>query len=172
MGASKVSKKSRNRTRIARVLGYSFTHELLASPVHPMPKETQSHYFMLLCQALAEMDDCLSVKGWNALSEMVNLVQTLVMQGTCRDDDGLVLDAIHALTRAGSEHLTGQPVRLAVAEKECVRAIAADFMEIAQVIPHRQMVQCHRATQDRINAHRSNKANEPTGAAGPNALTA
>ena len=151
------TKKKKYRSKFPQSIGYSYTHELLASPTEPIPISAQQNYFMLICQALAEINGEISIFGWNTLSEMVNLMQTFVMQGTCDDKDGLVTDAVTVLVAAGKSHLSGQPIYLYGVEKETVRAIAMDFIEIAKVISHREMVKCHRATQVRIDAQRSKK---------------
>ena len=154
---SKKKKKSYRPHEFGKPAGYSFMHELLASPTEPMPVSTQNAYFEMIIKALEEVDSELSVQHWNALSEMVNIMQTLVLQGLCEDASGLVEDAVEALANAGRCHLDGAAMQLNPSEQSSVRAIAADFIEVTQVIPHREMVRCHRATQIRIDTFRKNR---------------
>ena len=137
--------------------GYSFMDALFASPTEPMPVETQNLYFELILSALEEIEGDLSIPHWNALSEMVNIMQTLVIHGFCEDTEGLVEDAIAALASAGRCHLQGIALRVGLSEQNSVRAIAADFMDIVKAIPHRDMVRLHRATQVRIQNYRNKR---------------
>ena len=154
---SKSKKKSHRPHAFRKPAGYSALDELIASPTEPMPLATQNHYFELILSALDGISGELTPRQWNALSEMVNIMQTMCMRGLCEDANGLVDDAVQALANAGRYHLAGDAIRLSAAEQSSVRAIAADFMEVSQVIPHREMVRCHRATQLRIEAYRNNR---------------
>ena len=150
-------KKTYRPHKFGKPAGYSAMDELLASPTEPMPVATQNHYFELILSALEGLSSELTSRQWNALSEMVNIMQTMCMRGLCEDANGLVEDAVEALANAGRCHLAGDAIQLSATEQSSVRAIAADFIEVTQVIPHREMVRCHRATQIRIDTFRNNR---------------
>ena len=154
---SKSKKKTYRPHEFRKPVGYSAMDELLASPTEPMPVATQNNYFEVILSALESISGELTPRQWNALSEMVNIMQTMCMRGLCEDASGLVDDAVDALANAGRCHLAGDAIQLSPAEQNSVKAIATDFIEVSQVIPHRDMVRCHRATQLRIDAFRNNR---------------
>ena len=165
MPVSKKNKKPYRKSvrRIQRQVGfkgYSYQDEFLASPDFPMPKQTRDHYFLLLFEALDELEGEMSVNSWNLISEVVNLMQTFVLFEVCDDADDLIADGVNALADAGRIYIQNRQITFTKEQALTIRAIANDFTDVAQTVPHRQMVRCHRITEARIQAHIKNKDSE------------
>ena len=88
---------------------------------------------------------------WRLVSDAVNLVETLVVEmKICEDANGLLMDAITALAKAGKRSKAGQGLRLDGEGIVAVRSILRDYAELLDVLPARTMVRCHRLTEKRI----------------------
>jgi hypothetical protein len=88
---------------------------------------------------------------WRLCSDAVNLVETLIMEmKVCEDANGLLMDAITALAKAGKRSKAGQTLRLDGEGIVAVRSILRDYAELLDVLPARTMVRCHRLTEKRI----------------------
>lgn len=133
---------------------YTHWHVLLASPTEPMPERKRLHQLTAMWQGLRalETSDQPSPDDWRVCSDAVNLLETLVIQGTVQDGSGLLIDAITALTMAGKRHLGGGQIRLDGRGIQIVRAVLEDYAAVLGALPERTMVQCHRDTEKRLRA--------------------
>lgn len=132
---------------------YTLLDVLQASATEPMPLGHQAHHMAPMYEGLRaiERDGRPTVHDWRCVADAVNMVETLVAQGVARDDSGLLQDAVHALHAAGTRFLaTGSPIRLDGPGLAAVRAVLEDYRALLQVLPHRTMVACHRATERRL----------------------
>jgi hypothetical protein len=68
----------------------------------------------------------------------------------CEDANGLLMDAITALAKAGKRSKSGQTLRLDGEGIVAVRSILRDYAELLDVLSARTMVRCHRLTEKRI----------------------
>ena len=67
-----------------------------------------------------------------------------------RDNSGLLLDAITAMTKAGQRMFEGHPLRLDGPGITAVRAVLEDYQAALETLPHRTMGRGHRAAEKRI----------------------
>lgn len=132
---------------------YTLVHELMASPTAPMPEAKTRHQLLRMHSGLESIErgEHPSVDDWRVLSDVVNLMETLIAMGEVSDFDGLHKDAMAALAYAGKRSLEGKPLRLDAKGMQSVRALLADYSMCLQSIPERTMVRCHRLTEKRVN---------------------
>jgi len=161
-----VSKKRHKSKKLARQnrlrnlrTGYSTFDTLLASPDKPMPKEVLDNYLLRLYEAVAELDGGVSKTSWNFLADITNPFQTLILEGVCEDEDNQVIRALNALTEAALVWHKTEQITFTPEQADHVRAIAEDFSLIARQLTHRQMLECHRLTQIRIEQEIKNPEN-------------
>ena len=131
---------------------YSKLDALFASPTEPMPKQLRESQLTRMYTGLAsiERDATPTTDDWRILSDCVNLMESLVDMGYIQDEQGLIMDAINALGKAGSRNLKGHPIRLDAAGIVAVRGVLEDYAMCIESLPHRVMVECHRRTEKRI----------------------
>ena len=132
---------------------YTLLDVMTASPTEPTPADKQLYQLTRMYGALRaiELDKAPTTEDWRLCSDAVNLMETLVTQGLAQDSSGLLLDAVTALANAGRRHLQGGAIRLDGAGIQAVRAVLEDYSAALEHLPHRTMVQCHRATEARIS---------------------
>ena len=126
--------------------------ELLASPIAPMPKALRLHQLTRMWQGLAAIETAPAPTpdDWRVCSDAVNLMETLVTMGEVQDTNGLLLDAVEALAKAGQRHRQGGAIRLDGKGISATRAVLEDYAQVLDVLSHRTMVRCHRQTEKRI----------------------
>jgi len=131
---------------------YSVLSVLLASPTAPMPESRRLHQLTAMYEGLAALEQGQqpTTGDWRVCSDAVNLMETLILQGQVTDADGLLMDAITALAKAGRRNLAGGQIRLDGPGIAAVRAILADYSTVLASLPERSMVQCHRDTERRL----------------------
>lgn len=132
---------------------YTLWDELLASPTQPMPEATRTSQLTRMWSGLAAIEQAPepSTDDWRVCSDAVNLLETLVAQGHVQDESGLLPDAITALAIAARRRITqGHAIRLDAPGIQAVRAVLEDYASALQQLSHRNMVRCHRATEQRI----------------------
>lgn len=126
---------------------YTMMDELMASPTEPLPQAWRTHQLTKMYEGLhnLEQGEDPQPNDWRLVSDAVNLVETLVVEmKVCEDANGLLMDAITALAKAG------QTLRLDGEGIVAVRSILRDYAELIDVLPARTMVRCHRLTEKRI----------------------
>jgi len=133
---------------------YNHWHILLASPTAPMPEARRLHQLTAMWLGLAALEKgaAPTTDDWRVCSDAVNLMETLVSQGTVQDTSGLLIEAITALAMAGRRHLEGGQIRLDGRGIQAVRAVLEDYAAVLAALPERTMVQCHRDTERRLRA--------------------
>ena len=131
---------------------YTLLDVMTASPTEPTPADKQLYQLTRMYGALRaiEQDKVPTTEDWRLCSDAVNLMETLVSQGVVQDGSGLLLDAVTALANAGRRHVRGGAIRLDGAGILAVRAVLEDYSAALEALPHRTMLQCHRATEARI----------------------
>lgn len=134
-------------------LTYSKLHVLLASPTEPMPEALRRHQLTIMYVGLRaiERGEAPTRDDWRHLADAANLTETLLEHGHVADPDGLLGDAVRALAAAGSRHMhTGAAIRLDGPGIEAMRSLLACYSQALEQLPHRVMVEAHRATERRI----------------------
>lgn len=133
---------------------YTLIDEMMASPTEIMPAASRMHQLTAMWQGLRaiELDANPTRDDWRVCSDAVNLMETLVLEMKVTEDmQGLLMDAVTALAKAGQRHKkTGAPIRLDAAGIKAVRAVLEDYATMLEAIPHRTMIRCHRLTEKRI----------------------
>lgn len=139
------------RKRVAAA--YSFMDELLASPTEPMPEAMRTYHLTRIYQGISSLEKAPvpTLQDWQAVSDGVNMVETLIVEMKLVEDaSGLLQDAVTALALAGKRYLAGGNLRLDASGIQAVRAIIEDYSSMLDVVPHRTMVRCHRLTEMRV----------------------
>jgi len=132
---------------------YTMMDELLASPTEPLPQAWRTSQLTKMYEGLNQLEQGEDPQpdDWRLVSDAVNLVETLVVEmKVCEDANGLLMDAITALAKAGKRSKAGQSLRLDGEGIVAVRSILRDYAELLDVLPARTMVRCHRLTEKRI----------------------
>lgn len=128
---------------------------LTASPDKPMEParyRNQLTKMHLSLDAIARSESP-ERSDWHALTDAVNLVDTLVRQGHAADTDGLLQDAVDSMGKAWQRFdKTGQPMRLDGIGLAAMRAILADWHTCLQQLPERTIIVAYIETERRIRA--------------------
>ena len=141
-----------HKPRHQRPSTYSMIKVLMASPTQPMPEAKRLHQLTAMYQGLhaLELGQQPTTNDWRVCSDAINLMETLVLQGHVADADGLLMDAITGLAKAGRRNLAGAGIRLDGPGIAAVRAVLADYATVLDTLTERTMVQCHRDTEKRL----------------------
>lgn len=143
----------RKKQKPITVYTYSVLDEMLASPTNPTPEASRVHQLTRMWSGLAAIEKAPepNTDDWRVCSDAVNLMETLVAQGVVADARGLLMDAVTALAMAGRRHMAGGHIRLDAVGIQAVRATLEDYAHCMDMLSHRTMVRCHRATERRIH---------------------
>jgi mRNA-degrading endonuclease YafQ of YafQ-DinJ toxin-antitoxin module len=143
-----LSKK--NKPRAAQT--YSLVDVLMASPSNPTPQSLRTHQLTSMYEGLRSLERDVDPKpdDWRALADVVNLMETLVLQGLVDDESGVLADTSKSMAEAAIRYAQGKALRLDGQGIASMRGTLEDYTEVLDVLSHRQMVVCHRATELRI----------------------
>ena len=156
-GAQKLARKTKRAPRkySNRHMLHTQWDVLTASPTHPMAPEryrSQLTKMHLALDAIARSAHP-ERSDWHALTDAVNLVDTLVRQGHAADTDGLLQDAVDSMGKAWQRFDdTGTPMRLDGIGLAAMRAILADWHTCLQQLPERTIIVAYIETERRIRA--------------------
>lgn len=128
---------------------------LTASPTQPMAPARYRDQLTKMHLALDAVTRSESPErsDWQALTDAVNLVQTLVLQGHAQDADGLLQDAVDSMGKAWQRFdETVQPMQLDGIGIAAIRAILADWHTCLQELPERAIIGAYIETERRIRA--------------------
>lgn len=151
-----MSKKKPQRTLTQT---YSLMSILMASPDSPTPQFLRTHQLTSMYEGLRalERDAAPKPDDWRALADVVNLMETLVLQGLVTDEGGMLADTSKAMAEAVIRYADGKALRLDGQGIASMRGTLEDYTEVLDVLSHRQMVVCHRETERRIKEIRDGK---------------
>jgi len=135
---------------------YQYTHidVLMADPVEPIAKHKREGQLELInaCMRSIEQNPNPTLEQWEIISDVVNLMQTLLEMGKIEDTDDLIGDAVAALAKAGTRHLErGVPIRFDGGDLTTIRGVIEDYAMVSEHLPARTMITAHRKTQKRVN---------------------
>lgn len=133
---------------------YSMFDEMMASPTEPLNTEKRQYQLLRMYEGLRALEIAPepSTEDWRVVSDAVNLMETLILEmKICEDSNGLLMDAITAMAKAGKRNLAGGVIRLDGPGIQAVRAVLSDYADVLEVLPARTMVRCHRLTEKRIH---------------------
>lgn len=143
------------RRRPTHVHTYTILDELMASPTAPLPDAKRLHQLTRMYSGLRALETATdpSPDDWRMCSDAVNLMETLVLEmRVCADTDGLLMDAVAALAKAGKRHMAGGPIRMDGPGTQAMRAVLQEYAYLLDILPHRTIIHCHRLTERRIRA--------------------
>ena len=143
------------RKYAARHMLHTQLDVLTASPTEPMAPARYRDQLTKMHLSLDAITRSESPErsDWHALTDAVNLVQTLVLQGHAQDADGLLQDAVDSMGKAWRcFNDTGQPMRLDEIGLAAVRSILADWHTCLQELPERTIIVAYIETERRIRA--------------------
>ncbi len=149
----KTTRYARKKQRQGSPYTYGPWDVLAASATEPMPAHIRTHYLSVMWQGLAALETAHdpSSEDWRVCSDAVNYMETLVEQGTCQDDRGLIADAITEMANAFKRKLSGAgPIRLSGHGIQTVRGVLEDYACVLEQIPHRLAVLTHMKTERRV----------------------
>lgn len=144
---------------IKQFTGYSKLDEILASPVNPHPRAT---WLQSMSYAYQAVDALVSAQAnpdhWQALGNLIDQTETLVMMGLADDPDKLLDDAVIAMTEVATDHWhQGQPLRLDGKRLTTVLGVVEDYADLLATVSARDMVRCHRQTEKRRTAYHAKR---------------
>lgn len=160
MTQRKKTPKSAKRPRHS--VHYSLMDVMLASTTQPLTAEKRAYQLGKIWAGVAAIEGTSvpSTDAWRLCSDAVNLVETLVLHGPWPDCDGdlveiqdasgLLTDAIAALVRAGERLALNLPAALSPADAAALRGVVQDYSDLADTLPARTLLRCHRATERRM----------------------
>lgn len=135
---------------------YSLWDELRADPVQPLAIQDRINTVGKMADSMAalKLDPCPPVEDWRRLSDMVNMVHTLVDMGEMVDSQALLADVFEAMVKASDRYKADQPLRFDGPGVQAMDALFQDFSTAVSVLPARTMIRCHRLTVKRLQAIR------------------
>ena len=116
-----------------------------------MTKAEREHVAQLASQPCAVCDAPSPTEAdWRILSDVVNLMETMLVHGIVTDEEGIKERGKAAMAIAGARYLEGKRMGFDGAGIQAMRALIADMGEIMAQLPHREIVKVHVATEKRI----------------------
>lgn len=148
--------KKRKRPAVAP-LRYSVLDEMLASPTEPHPDLT--YQLALIRAGIEEMRTAPepTSAAWEAIADLVNLLESLVDMGEIDDSGGWIFEAAKELAHAGMRFQQGKPLRLTGAGLTAVCNAFEGYELAATNLSARTMVRAHRRTELRVREVRMGK---------------
>jgi hypothetical protein len=133
-------------------LTYSMLDVMMSSPDKPMKDSARVHQLTRMWGGLAAMETAENPtqQDWIAVSDAINMMETLVEMGYAKDDDNLIAEAVLAMKAVTDRYKKGNPLRLTGAGIQLIRGILEDYSSIIELIDERTMVHAHRKTEMRI----------------------
>lgn len=133
-------------------LTYSMLNVMMADPDRPMKDSARDHQLTRMWSGLAALETAVTPtqQDWIAVSDAVNMMESLVEMGFAKDEDNLIEEAVFILKATAERYKNGQQLRLTGAGIQLIRGILEDYTELTKQIDERTMVQAHRRTEMRI----------------------
>ena len=131
---------------------YTMMDVMMASPERPLPEHKRTHQLLIMYEALhsLEQDPKPQTIHWDRVNNSILMMEALLGMGHIQDPDGLLLDAVEALGKAGFRSMEGQTLRLDGKDIMTVRGVLEDYSNIIHVMPERTMIQAHRKAEQRV----------------------
>ena len=133
-------------------LTYSMLDVMMASPDKPMKDSSRIHQLTRMWGGLAglEQDPEPTKEDWIAVSDAVNMMETLIEMGFAEDEDNLIPEAVLAMKAAAARYKNGTQIRLTGSGIQLIRGILEDYAYLAEHLDERTMIHAHRKTEMRI----------------------
>ena len=136
--------------------GYTLWDELRADPVQPLSIKDRLNTVGKMGDSLAalKLEPSPPVEDWRRLSDMVNMVTTLVDMGEMLDSHALLADACEAMVKASDRYKAGLALRFDGPGVHAMDSLFQDYSAAVSVLPARTMIRCHRLTVKRLQSIR------------------
>jgi len=133
-------------------LTYSMLDVMMSSPERPMKDSARTHQLTRMWGGLAAMETAENPTqaDWIAVTDAVNMMETLVEMGFAKDEDNLIEEAVLILKATAERYKGTNQLRLTGAGIQLLRGILEDYAALIEQIDERTMVHCHRKTEMRI----------------------
>lgn len=143
-----------------RKLTYSQMDVLMASPDHPTPESKRNYQLTRMWQGLHELETAAlpTITDWKVVSDVINMMETLLGMGWVQDPDDTLTDAMGAMEEAGRRYQKGNVLRLTGQGMQTIRGILEDYASALEHLPHRVIVSAHRKTEQRLHEILDGKA--------------
>lgn len=133
-------------------LTYSMLDVMMSSPDRPMKDSARVHQLTRMWGGLAALEtaDNPTQADWIAVSDAVNMMETLVEMGFAKDEDNLIEEAVFILKATAERYKNGTQLRLTGAGIQLIRGLLEDYAYLTENLDERTMVHAHRKTEMRI----------------------
>lgn len=133
-------------------LTYSMLDVMMSSPDRPMKDSSRVHQLTRMWGGLAALEtaDNPTQADWIAVSDAVNMMETLVEMGFAKDEDNLIEEAVLILKATAERYKNGTQLRLTGAGIQLIRGLLEDYAYLTENLDERTMVHAHRKTEMRI----------------------
>lgn len=133
---------------------YSHIDLLMADPVKPIAESKRKAQLELIhaCLRSIEQNPNPTLQQWEIISDVVNMMETLLEMGEIQDTDDLIGDAVAALAKAGQRHIEKNvPIRFDGRDLTTIRGVIEDYEMVGEHLSARTMIRAHRLTEKRVN---------------------
>ena len=133
-------------------LTYSMLDVMMSSPDRPMKDSSRVHQLTRMWGGLAALETAEqpTQADWIAVSDAVNMMETLVEMGFANDPDNLVEEAVLILKATAQRYKNGTQLRLTGAGIQLIRGLLEDYASLIEQLDERTMIHAHRKTEMRI----------------------
>ncbi len=133
-------------------LTYSMLDVMMSSPDRPMKESARVHQLTRMWGGLAALEtaETPTQADWIAVSDAVNMMETLVEMGFAEDKDNLIEEAVLILKATAERYKNGTQLRLTGAGIQLIRGLLEDYAYLTENLDERTMVHAHRKTEMRI----------------------
>ena len=133
-------------------LTYSMMDVMMSNPDKPMKDSARVHQLTRMWGALAalEKDPNPTQRDWIAVSDAINMMETLVEMGYAKDEDDLIPEAVLIMKATAERYKDCGQLRLTGAGIQLLRGILEDYAYLTEHVDERTMVHAHRKTEMRI----------------------
>lgn len=133
-------------------LTYSMLDVMMANPDRPMKDSAREHQLTRMWSGLAALETAATPtqQDWIAVSDAVNMMETLVEMGFAKDEDNMIEEAVATLKATAERYKNGNQLRLTGAGIQLLRGILEDYAYLTENVDERTMVHAHRKTEMRI----------------------
>lgn len=133
-------------------LTYSMLDVMMSSPDRPMKESSRTHQLTRMWSGLAALETAENPtqQDWIAVTDAVNMMETLVEMGFAKDEDNIIQECVLILKASAERYKGGTQLRLTGAGIQLIRGLLEDYASIIEQLDERTMVHAHRKTEMRI----------------------
>ena len=115
-------------------LTYSMLDVMMSSPERPMKDSSRVHQLTRMWGGLAALETAENPTqaDWIAVSDAVNMMETLVEMGFAKDEDNLIEEAVFILKATAERYKNGTQLRLTGAGIQLIRGLLEDYAYLTE----------------------------------------